>query len=57
MTDRRLVQHLALVALVKLALLAGLWWFFVRDLRIDPVATAAHLVATRAPAGAQGIQP
>ena len=42
----RLVRHLILAVLVKLALLAGLWWFFVRDLGVpvDPGAAAAHLV-------------
>ena len=42
----RLVRHLVMAVLVKLALLAGLWWFFVRDLRVpvDPGTAAAHLV-------------
>ena len=42
----RLVRHLLVAVLVKLALLAGLWWFFVRDLRVpvDTGTAAAHLV-------------
>ncbi|MCB1994947.1 MAG: hypothetical protein H6933_14185 [Burkholderiaceae bacterium] len=44
--SHRLVRHLVVAVLVKLALLAGLWWFFVRDLRVpvDTGTAAAHLV-------------
>lgn len=44
--SHRLVRHLIVAVLVKLALLAGLWWFFVRDLGVpvDPGTAAAHLV-------------
>jgi 4-amino-4-deoxy-L-arabinose transferase-like glycosyltransferase len=45
--DRRLVRHLAIAVALKLAVLAALWWAFVRDERVsvDAAATAAHLGA------------
>ncbi len=35
MTDRRLLRELGIVLILKLLLLFGLWWAFVRDERID----------------------
>ena len=32
--DKSLVRKLAVVLLIKLAVLAALWWFFVRDQRV-----------------------
>lgn len=45
--DRRLLRHLAWAVLLKLALLAVLWWAFVRDDRVavGPEQAAARLVA------------
>ena len=45
--DRRLARHLAIAVALKLAVLAALWWAFVRDERVsvDAAATAAHLSA------------
>ncbi|WP_175048317.1 cytochrome oxidase putative small subunit CydP [Duganella vulcania] len=34
-TDQRLLRHLAVAVLLKLALLAVLWWAWVRDARVD----------------------
>ncbi len=53
MPGRRLVRHLALAVIVKLAALAALWWVFVRDahVAVDPDAVAAHVgVDAHAPA-------
>lgn len=47
--ERRLVRHLAWVAVIKLLALGGLWWAFVRDQRMNPAAAAAHHLATTAP--------
>ena len=33
--DRTLVRKLALVLVIKLAVLMALWWFFVRDQRVS----------------------
>ena len=46
--DQRLMRHLVIAVLVKLAVLAGLWWWFVRDARVevDPAGTAEHLRQT-----------
>jgi hypothetical protein len=33
--ERSLLRHLSLVVLLKLAVLAALWWVFVRDQRVD----------------------
>ena len=45
--ERRLVRHLVTAVLVKLAVLVGLWWGFVRDQRVEAGAaqTAAHIGA------------
>ncbi|ANQ84401.1 cytochrome oxidase putative small subunit CydP [Azoarcus olearius] len=50
-TDRRLVRELVLIVLLKLALLAGLWFAFVREARVavDGAAMGGHVLA--APAG------
>lgn len=42
--DQRLVKRLAWVLVLKLVLLAGLWWAFVRDQRVtvDAAGTAAQ---------------
>ena len=46
--ERRLVRHLVTAVLVKLAVLVGLWWGFVRDQRVeaDTAQTAAHIGVT-----------
>lgn len=56
LTDRRLLRHLAMAIVIKLVLLAGLWWGFVRDHRmaIDNDAVAIH-VASPATPPAQGV--
>lgn len=33
--DRTLVRKLAVVLVIKLAVLMALWWFFVRDQRVS----------------------
>jgi hypothetical protein len=45
-----LSRHLALLVLAKLAVLAGLWWAFVRDaaVPVDDQRAAAHLSGTPA---------
>lgn len=35
MTDRRLLRDLGIVLILKLLLLFGLWWAFVRDERVS----------------------
>lgn len=54
--DSRLLRHLTIAVVVKLAVLVALWWVFVRDLRIpvDGEAAAAHLAA---PAGTTSASP
>jgi hypothetical protein len=60
MTEPRLVRHLAIAIAVKLALLAALWWIFVRDhsTTVDAQAAAAHVIdapaSSRSP---QEVQP
>ncbi len=53
-SDTHLLKKLALVLLLKLALLLGLWWLFVRDAQVpvDASRAAGHLL--RAPALAPG---
>ncbi|MDI1261516.1 cytochrome oxidase putative small subunit CydP [Aquabacterium sp.] len=43
--ERRLVRHLATAVLIKLVVLALLWWIFVRDARVsaDTDSVAAQL--------------
>lgn len=52
--DRRLVRHLAIAVVLKLVVLSGLWWAFVRDVRVNMGAeqTAAHISVQSTPAGA-----
>lgn len=47
----RLVRHLAIAIAVKLLVLTGIWWSFVRDERVgvDVEKAAAHLSAPAAP--------
>lgn len=47
-SDKTLLQKLALALLVKLVLLAGLWWGFVREQRVavDDQAAATQLLGT-----------
>lgn len=33
--EKRLVRHLVIAVALKLALLAALWWLFVRDARVS----------------------
>jgi len=44
----RLVRHLAIAIALKLVVLTGLWWAFVRDERVgvDAERTAAHVGAS-----------
>lgn len=43
--DKPLLRHLIIAVLVKLVLLTGLWWAFVRDARVevDTTAVTRHL--------------
>jgi hypothetical protein len=43
--ESRLVRHLAIAILVKLALLVALWWVFVRDHRVDADRAASQISA------------
>lgn len=47
--DRFLVRKLALVLVIKLAVLAGLWWGFVRDQRVAVTTdrATAQILGTR----------
>ena len=49
--DSRLLRHLGIAVAVKLAVIAALWWVFVRDRAIDAGSeqTAAHLMAPANP--------
>lgn len=49
--DSRLLRHLGIAVAVKLAVLAALWWVFVRDGEVDAGSerTAAHLLAPMNP--------
>jgi hypothetical protein len=49
--EHRLLRHLAIAVTVKLALLAALWWLFVRDeqVQVDADRTAARLVTQTGP--------
>jgi hypothetical protein len=51
--ERRLVRHLAIAVALKLVVLSGLWWGFVRDERVsvDAEAASAHIGAPRPPTG------
>ncbi|HWW71771.1 MAG TPA: hypothetical protein VN089_17670 [Duganella sp.] len=42
--NKRLLRHLAVAVMVKLAVLTGLWWVFVRDSR---VVVDAEVIANR----------
>jgi hypothetical protein len=56
--DKTLTRKLALVLLVKLALLLSLWWGFVREQRVtvDADKVAAQLLQG-VPTPAQGVKP
>jgi hypothetical protein len=62
-TQDPLLRHLVIAVALKLAVLAGLWWAFVRDERvgIDVERAAAHLGApadaTTLPTAPSGAQP
>jgi hypothetical protein len=47
--DRALVRKLAVVLVIKLAVLTGLWWVFVRDQRVavDTGSAASQMLGTR----------
>lgn len=45
LSDRRLVREITLVIIVKLALVAALWWAFVREATV-PVDSAAMAAQT-----------
>lgn len=46
--DRTLVRKLAIVLVIKLAVLVGLWWVFVREHRVAPqeVGVATQLLGS-----------
>jgi cbb3-type cytochrome oxidase subunit 3 len=51
MWQDRTARHVAILLALKLSLLAGLWWAFVRDARLDPdEAQVAEAVLRAAPA-------
>lgn len=53
MTDRTLSRELVLIVVIKLAALALLWWFFVRDVRVEVVLPAnGSALTTRSVDGA-----
>lgn len=52
MTDQRLLRHLIVAIVVKLAALAGLWWWLVRDARVSVDADAAAAWVTAPASGA-----
>jgi hypothetical protein len=58
LSDKKLVKKLAVVLVLKLAILIGLWWVFVRDHRIavDGNSVAAQFL-TPVPTTAQGSKP
>ena len=33
--NRRLIRHLIAIVALKLALLTGIWWAFIRDARVE----------------------
>lgn len=43
-------RHVAIAVLVKLALLAGLWWGFVKDARQNPDTAQVGAAVLRTPA-------
>jgi hypothetical protein len=43
LADRRLVRHLVIAVLVKLAALTALWWWFVRDIAVSVDADRAAI--------------
>jgi len=51
--ERRLTRHLFIAVAVKLAVLALLWWVFVRDAQVptDADQTAAHIGVAIPPPG------
>ncbi|MEO8806924.1 MAG: cytochrome oxidase putative small subunit CydP [Burkholderiaceae bacterium] len=51
--ERRLMRHLFTAVAVKVALLALLWWAFVRDAHVpaDAEQTAAHIGVTAPTSG------
>lgn len=59
MNDRPLLRHLTLVVLVKLAVLAGLWWVFFRPAQVpvNPDTAAEHVTSVPSPAAPQGVRP
>ena len=58
LSDKNLVNKLAIAVVLKLAILLALWWVFVRDQRltVDVNSVAAQFL-TRAPTTAQGSKP
>ena len=56
--DRGLVRNLALVLVLKLVVLSGLWWVFVRDQRttVDGDSVAAQFFQ-KASKSANGVSP
>jgi len=55
--DKSLVRKLAVVLLIKLALLMALWWVFVRNQRVTVNSEGVVAQFLQTAAGAQGIEP
>ena len=58
--EQRLVRHLVMAVTVKLAVLAALWWWFVREVQVpvDADRTAAQIGAQgSSPAPPTGVRP
>ncbi len=53
-TDHRLLREIVVVILIKLVLLTGLWWAFIRD---HKVSVDGHAMAAHASAGEAGGTP
>lgn len=50
-SDQTLLNKLAIVLVFKLAILFGLWWFFVRDVRVsvEETSVAARFLQPASP--------
>lgn len=60
--EQRLLRHLVMAVVIKLALLTALWWVFVRDAQVavDAQSTASHLGGpnlSRSPSPSDGVPP
>ena len=55
--DRTLVRKLAVVLVIKLAVLTGLWWGYVREDRLEPDASQVASAVLRAAPAADSYAP